>query len=224
MRRTALLLAFGIATSLPISAQTSTPVPAPTAPTSAANVADENARHARQLIDQMIAALGGDAYLNLKDMEQEGRTYSFYHGETSSAGTQFWRFWKWPDKDRYEFTKQRDVIQIYNGDQAWEETFRGDRPFEEKDLVEVLERRHYSLEHVLREWLKDPGVALFYVGTALAARQSADQVSIFNSKNETVDIYIDQQTHLPVKKSYTVRDPEYHDKITKSEIYDAYRL
>jgi len=36
---------------------------------------------------------------------QEGRTYSFFQGRPNSAGNPFWRFWKFPDKDRLELTK-----------------------------------------------------------------------------------------------------------------------
>ena len=42
--------------------------------------AQENSRKAKALIEQGIQALGGQAYLNLHDMQQEGRTYSFHHG------------------------------------------------------------------------------------------------------------------------------------------------
>src|SRR5581483_1091516 len=81
--------------------------------TPTANIAvpqqDANAQKAAELLKQCIAALGGQAYLTLQDMEQQGRTYSFYHGEPNSVGAPFWRFWKWPDKERVEFTKRRDV-------------------------------------------------------------------------------------------------------------------
>src|ERR1700685_2621661 len=52
----------------------------------------ENSRQARALIEQGIQALGGPAYLNLHDMQQEGRTYSFHHGQPTSNGVLFWRF------------------------------------------------------------------------------------------------------------------------------------
>src|SRR5947209_19490954 len=97
-------------------------------------------------------------------MSKEGRTYSCHQGEAEGGGTIFWRFWKWPDKDRFEYTNKRDVVQIYNADDAYEITFRG-TAFIPKDKVEdFLRRRAHSLEHVLREWLKEPKVALFYEG------------------------------------------------------------
>src|SRR5712671_780918 len=73
-------------------------------PDSSANVqtgtADPGAVKAKQLIDQMIQTLGGDAYLRFTDVTQEGRTNGFYHGTPSGGTAPFWRFYKFPDKER----------------------------------------------------------------------------------------------------------------------------
>src|SRR5579871_5499966 len=92
----------------------------PAADTAQIPVDQENARKAKALLDQAIEALGGQAYLDIQDISQEGRTYSFYHGQPSSYGVQFWRFYKYPDKDRVELTKKRDVAYVNNGDKGYE--------------------------------------------------------------------------------------------------------
>lgn len=186
-------------------------------------MAQENSAKAKELLNQAIQALGGDAYLNIQDVSQQGRTYSFHHGETTSTGVQFWRFLKFPDKERIEVTKQRDVAYVYNGDNAYEITFKGTAAQDAKTTTEYLRRREHSLEWVLRRWLKEPGVALFYEGAALAADKPAEQVSVMNTKNESVTLYLDTTTHLPLKKKFTWRDPT--DKLldTEEEVYDAYR-
>src|SRR6267154_2905659 len=131
-------------------------------------VDQENAGKARAVLDQAIQALGGSAYLNLQDITQEGRTYSFYHGRPNSLGIVFWRFYKFPDKDRIELTKKRDVIYVYNGDKGYEITYKGTRAEDPKDLTDYLRRRKYALDWVLRKWLSEPGVALFYEGQTVA--------------------------------------------------------
>src|SRR5207302_2990730 len=98
----------------------------------------ENARKAKALLDQAIQALGGQAYLNVRDLQLTGRTYSFHHGRPTSNGIQFWRFIQYPDKDRIELTKERDVAQVYNGDKGYEITFKGARTIAEKDLTDYL--------------------------------------------------------------------------------------
>jgi hypothetical protein len=184
---------------------------------------DPGVKKARTLLDTMIQAMGGPAFMNVQDMEQQGRSYTFHHG-TPSGGGPFWRFWKWPDKDRYELTKQRDVIYIYNGDQGWEITFKGTRAEDADELKEYLQAREYSLNDVLRKWLNQPGTALFYEGFGLAQDKQVDKVSVMNDKGEAVTIFIDQLTHLPVKKSYWIRDPVSKEKDEESEVYDNWRL
>ena len=184
---------------------------------------DPGAKKARMLIDQMIQALGGQAFLNVQDMEQQGRSYAFYHGNPSGQGSVFWRFWKWPDKERVELTKQRDVIYIYNGDQGWEVTYKGTRAQDAEEMKDYLRVRAYSLNNVLRGWLKEPGTALFYEGIGLTQDKQVEKVTIINSKDEAVTIAIDHLTHLPVKKSYLVRDPVSREKDEEAEVYDNWR-
>jgi len=188
-------------------------------------VDQENVKKAQAVLNAGIQALGGDAYLNWKTMTQEGRAYSFHHGQPNSLGTVFWRFKEFPDKERVELTKQRDVVDIFSGDNGYEVTYKGVRNLEEKDeLTPYLRRRHYSLDLVLRQWLHEPGVALFYEGQTVAAQKEADQVTIMNAKNEAVTLYFDINTHLPVKKSFTWRDPTDKERNVEEEIYDNYRL
>jgi hypothetical protein len=183
-----------------------------------------NAQKAKQIIDQAIQALGGQAYLNITDEKLEGRGYSFHHGQPNSLGTVFWRFRKFPDKDRIELTKKRDITQIYNGDKGFEITYKGVRPLDQKDELDpYLRRRRYALEVVLRQWLNQPGVALFYEGQTVAAQKQADQVTIMNNKNEAVTLSIDIITHLPVKKSFSWRDPADKQRNVEEEIFDNYR-
>ena len=184
----------------------------------------ESVRKARAILDQAIQALGGQAYLNVQDMTQEGRSYSFHHGEPNSLGTLFWRFRKFPDKDRVEVTKKRDVIELYTGDKGYEVTYRGVRDLDNKEMDPYLRRRHFALDAVLRQWLNEPGVALFYEGKTVAAQKQADRVTVMNAKNEAVTLYLDSSTHLPVKKSFTWRDPVDKQRNVEEEIFDNYRM
>ena len=192
-------------------------------PSQSIPVDQENARKARAVLDRTIQALGGSAYLNIRDITQEGRTYSFYHGRANSLGVLFWRFYKFPDKDRIELTKQRDVAYVYNGDKGTEITFKGPRPEEPKDLTDYLRRRHFSLDWVLRKWLLEPGVALFYEGQTVAEEKPVEQVTVMNTHNEGVTIYVSTDDHLPVKKTFSWRDTTDKERNIEDEVYDNYR-
>ena len=229
MKKSSFVLLFAILFTAAAFAQyDAPPAKAPSPQTSAAQpkspAEDPSAKKAHELIDKMIKALGGDAYLNIQDMEQSGRVYGFSKGEPAGAGALYWSFWKWPDKERIELTKQRDVIAIYNGDNGYEVTFRGTTWAEKPALEDYLRRRHYGIQNVLRNWLKEPGIAYFYEGFSSAERKPAEKVTLMNAKNEAVTFYIDANTFLPIKKSFLWRDPTYGDKTQEDEVYDNYRL
>jgi hypothetical protein len=199
----------------------SAPAKVPSMPANRGNDED-NARQARTLLDQAIQALGGQAYLNVHDMEQQGRTYSFHHG-SASGGVVFWRFVEYPDKERVEVTPQRDVAVLYIGEKGYELTYKGPHAVEKKDLDDYLRRRRLSLETVLRTWVNDPTVALFYDGNALAGNLPAQQVTLINAKDEAVSLFFDLDSHLPIKKSHKWRDPVDKDRNVEEEIYDNYK-
>ncbi len=183
---------------------------------------DPNTKKANNLLQKMVTALGGQAYLTYQTMTQEGRTYSFFQGRPNSAGNPFWRFWKLPDKDRIELTKDRDVIYIYTGDQGYEVTFKGTAAMERKELEDYLLRRKYSMDNIVRVWMKDPATLVLYEGSGIADQQFVENVTLVNKENDAVTIGIDPNTGLPLKKTYTYRD---YDglKSTDSEVYANYR-
>jgi hypothetical protein len=205
------------ATSNVSSNVTSSVSPAPT------TLGDATSQKARKLLDQMIAALGGQAWLTYKTVEQQGRRYSFYHGKPNAAGTIYWRFYQYPDKERSELTKQRDVVYIYNGNKGYEKTYKGIASEEDKIVQELIRRREHSLEVVVREWLRDPQTILLYEGQSVADQQMVDVVSILNKNNDQLSIGIDINTHLPINKRYTWRDPDKY-KVEEETIYGNYRM
>jgi hypothetical protein len=199
------------------------------APSSAAStpslpIDQANARKAREMLDQAIQALGGQAYLTARDKQEQGRVYSFYHGRPTSNGVQYWRFVEYPDKERVEVTPQRDIAQIYVGDKGYEVTYKGPRAIEKKDMDDYVRRHRLSLEVILRTWINDPGVALFFDGAALAGNLAAQKVTLINAKDESVSLYFDIDTNLPIMKSYSWRDPVDHEKNTEEETYNGYRV
>lgn len=202
-------------------AQTGTPKTTSGPAAIPADLQDQN--KARTLLDQMIQALGGKAYLDIQEVSQEGRTYSFHLGNPTSAGLLFWRFYKYPDKDRIELTKKRDVVEVFDGERGSEITYKGVHPMDAKDLADYLRRRKYSLDVVLRKWLNEPGIALFYDGPTVADQKSVEKVTIMNAHDQAVDLYLDSENHLPVKKSFSWRDPTDKERNIEEEGYDNYR-
>jgi len=217
-------LAWPSAGAVPQSAPAPASVQAPAGKTPSAPVEDESTRKAKEIVAQGIQALGGDAYLNIRDREQQGRSSTLHHGRQEGVSVVFWTFGVFPDKERIELTPERDITELFVGDRGYEITYKGPHPVEPKDLVEYLRQRRYSLDTVLRTWVKDPTVLFLYEGNAIAAQHEAYQVTLINAKDESVTLYFDVNTHLPIKKTFTWRDPVDKEKNLEEEIYDNYRL
>jgi hypothetical protein len=188
--------------------------------------ADDSAKNAAQAkaeLDLMVKALGGDAWLNMKNREYQGRSAAFYHGKPSGATVEYWEFHVWPDQDRTEFTKHRDVVQIYTGRAGWEIIYSGKKALPQEQVDDFLRRRDHSIETVVKVWMKDPATILIYEGQHLSESHLANQVTLISAQNEAVTILTDAQTHLPLKRSFQWRDPLYKDKNEDAEEYDNYR-
>ena len=207
-------------TSLPAQAQ---PAAAPSTKIELDKEATANANKAKAIIEQGIQALGGQTYLTIRDREQQGRGYGFHHGEPTGGGGPFWSFTEFPDKERVELTKERDIAELYVGNKGWEITYKGPRPKDQKDMDEYLRRRHLSLDSVLRTWVNDPKVVLLFEGNAIAAGHPALQVTLINANNESVTLCFDSDNHLPIKKSFEWRDPVDRQKNLEEEVYENYR-
>lgn len=205
------------------------PAPSPQAAGAAAikpvvnQEAEQNATQAKKILEDAIKALGGETYLTIRDREQQGRGYGFHGGRPTGSGGLFWSFWEFPDKERVEITKERDIAELYVGNKGWELTYKGARPIEQKDLDDYLRRRKFSLDTILRTWVNDPTVVLLFEGNAIAAQHPALRVTLVDSKDESVTLFFDVETHLPVKKSFEWRDPVDRQKNLEEEIYEDYK-
>jgi len=183
----------------------------------------KNAAQAKAALQAMVKALGGDAWLHMKNREMDGRTAAFYHGKPSGATAEYWEYSAWPDQYRVEYTKHRDVVQIYTGREGWEIIFSGKKQLPQEQVDDFLRRRDHSIETVVKTWMNDPQTILLYEGQQLAERHLAEQVTLISAKNEAVTIQMDMQTHLPLRRTFQWRDPLYKDKNEDAEEYDNYR-
>ena len=182
----------------------------------------KNAQQARQALDRMVQALGGQAWLDVKNQLREGSIAAFFHNQPNAGPTEFWDYHEWPDHDRIELSKHRDVVQFIIGREGWEVTYRGKKPMDKDGLDDYLRRRDHSIEAVVKVWLKDPNTILLYDGQRMASRHMAEQVTLISAQNEAVSILIDTSTHLPLRRTFEWRDPLYKDKNVDAEEYDNY--
>lgn len=199
-------------------------LPQATRPQAADDDAAKNAQKARAALDAMVQAMGGQAWLDVKNQMLHGHVAAFFHGQPDLGTTELWEFHAWPDKDRIEVTKHRDVVEFYVGREGWEVTYRGKKPIPKDDVDDFMRRRDHSIETAIKVWLKDPKTILVYEGKKMAERHLTEQVTLISAQNEAITIQMDEQTHLPMRRSFEWRDPLYHDKNVDAEEFDDYHV
>jgi hypothetical protein len=188
----------------------------------------------KQLLQQMVAALGGPLWLNRQDMMRQGRIATFYKGQPHPGAPGFEEYTRFqPYAQRvvlvshfgvFIATDHRDVAELYTADSGYEITYKGKTPLPVKD-VEDFERRHaHSLETIVQVWLKQPGVVMTYEGADMVERRLADRVSILTADNDAAVLALDETTHLPLSLSFQWHDPVYNDLNTDVQEFEDYHM
>ncbi len=96
-------------------------------------------------------------------------------------------------------------------------------PSKKRIAIDYLRRHRFSLDNILRNWVNDPTVVLLFEGAAIAAQHPSDRVTLIDAQDESVTIFVDSDTHLPVKKSFSWRDPVDRQKNLEEEVYENYK-
>jgi len=184
----------------------------------------ENSRKARALLDQAIQALGGQPTSTSMTCSRRVAPTAFITDSPPANGVLFLAIrGVIPTKNASKYEAARCGLRLHRR-QRLRNYLQGTARRREEDLEDYLRHRRVSLETVLRTWINDPGVALFFDGNALAAISPRSGSRSINSKNDAVSLFFDIDTHLPIKKSYTWRDPVDRERNVEEEIYDNYRL
>jgi hypothetical protein len=186
--------------------------------------AKANEKKGRATLAAMVQALGGDRWLNLKDASFSGRTSGFYQGKPTGAINDYFLFRRFPDQERVELGKKRDVVDFFLKNEGWEVTYRGKKALPQDIVDEYIRRRDHSVETAIRVWLKDPQTIVIFDKQSLVERHLADQVTLISPSNDSITIEMDAQTHLPLRRTFQWRDPLYKDKNTEAEEYDDYHV
>ncbi|HZL26831.1 MAG TPA: hypothetical protein VFC39_09895 [Acidobacteriaceae bacterium] len=189
----------------------------------------------RKLIALMVQALGGDAWINRKDWTIEGHAATFYKGNPNEGVIAYEEFHRAQPSfaERIEIitkigvfipTAKRDIVQVWTPDDGYEITYKGKKELPKIDVADFERRRAHSVESVVTDWLKRPGVEVVYEGTSIVERHLADKVTVLSPDNDAVTLELDETTHLPLAREFEYRDAVYKDHDDDREEYDDYHM
>ena len=196
----------------------------------------------KRVVDEALAALGGQAYLNMQNRVETGRIYSSYNDKVSGMAVDalYTDYLRRPDPPQPGFLgvrvrdargrkpeqivlkKQEDVI-LYVDGTGYEITFRGVRPLSDTVLQQFKAATLHSIFYILRECLGEPGLILDGRGADFFDNRPMEVVDIGDADNNTVTVYFDQLTKLPARQLYYRRDPIDNSKVEDVTIFNKYR-
>ena len=155
---------------------------------------------ATQTIDDMIDALGGQTFLDVKDIHTTGRFFAFSRGELS-GGDLFSDYIKFPDMERAEFgTAKNRSITINRGKEG--SKVEGKKDSEQQtpgEIEEFIKGFKTSFDYVLRFTLSDRQTTIQNLPTEVVDFKRTNVVEIRDASKNRIRFYIDRDTHLPVK-------------------------
>ncbi|MFZ0638650.1 MAG: hypothetical protein WAN33_16245 [Candidatus Acidiferrales bacterium] len=184
---------------------------------------EQSAAKAKSLLQGMIQALGGSAYLNVKDSTCKGRLGSFGHSGALSGYDVFFDLVKEPDKDRQEMSKKRNIIYVTNGNQGWVLDRGGVSEEPAEQIADNQRELQVDLDYILRFRLNQPDMIFHYVGPDVVDLKEADWVEIDDPQGHEIRIAIARLTHLPIRKEVATRDPITHMRAEEVDYFSNFQ-
>jgi hypothetical protein len=203
---------------------------------STAALAAETPAEARgkKVIEDVIAALGGDKFLQMQDRVETGRAYSFYRDNLSglSIAKIYTRYLavnpaksahELGQRERQSFGKNEDSAIVLREDGGANITYRGPKPLPAEDFERYRETTLHNIFYILRQRLHEPGMVFESIGPDVVDRVPVDVVDVIDAENFTVRVYFHQTTKLPVKQTFSRLDPKTKDRDEEVTRFDRYR-
>jgi hypothetical protein len=187
--------------------------------------AEESAARTKTILQQMIAALGGAAYLNLHDAECTGRLAQFgqFTGELG-ADAPFHESRMPPDKMRREVGKKLNIIDVYNGNQGWSLDKGGVEDGNAVAIANFQASLKLSFDVLVRSRLAEPGMYFHFGGEDVVDLRQVDWAQLEDTDGRTYKIAVEKSTHLPVRFVILTRNPQTGEQIADETRYSNWHV
>ena len=178
---------------------------------------------ARQILKQLLSAMGGPLYLSVKTISCEGRIAQFGHNGDTSGYVAFKEYRGYPDKRRIDYSKKGNVVDIFSGDEGW--TLDRGGVSEEPvtavaDFQAALKRDPNTL---LRTRLNEEGMLISYGGIGVADLKTVDWIDFHDSEDRTIRLGVDRSTHLLARSIVSTVNDETRERQEDVTVYSNYQ-
>jgi len=182
----------------------------------------QSAAKAQELINRAIEALGGNSYLNVKDITRQLRLAQFGSTSDLEGFSATWDYVLLPDKNRTEYFKKRNIISVYNGDKGWVMDRAGVEDATADNLEQYKDGLKRDIDNLFRYRLKEDGLIFRFGGSDLLDLKQVDWVEVIDRERRQFRVAFDKKTGLPMRAIYNTRDPETRVRVEEVEYYSNY--
>jgi len=204
---------------------------------------EESEARAKKILNQLVQALGGPAFLGMKERECDGRRALIGHNGQLAGFVQFKDAWEFPDKNRTDYIAHARntllgyvigvqdldlshgglVITVFDGDRGWTMDRGGVSDMPEDSLAEFQAAVQRSPDNLLRLGLKNPELSFRWGGLDTVDLREVDWVEIADREDRTYRLAVDRNTHLLVRSMVRVKDENLRDLQEDVSIYTNYQ-
>jgi hypothetical protein len=195
-----------------------------------AQAAETAAERGKRVVHEALQALGGDAFLHMNDRVETGRAYSFYRQQISGLATaKIYTRYLAPlpgqveERERENFGVKEDSGILLTESGGWEITFRGARPLDDERYANFQISTLRDILYILRQRLNEPGLSFYSQGADMFENRPVEIVDITDAAIDTVTVYFDQRSKLPVRQTFRRRNEQFHDFDTEVTLYGLWR-
>jgi outer membrane lipoprotein-sorting protein len=205
---------------------------------------EQSVAKGKQILGDLISALGGPGYTEVHESQCQGRRVMFGHNGEPIGNIEFADYRRFPDKDRTEYiSKGRNtilasligvdgldfshggiVITLYNGDHGWTFDRSGVSEMPATSISEFQEQVKRNVDNLLRLRLKEPGMAVRFGGNDTVDLKQVDWVELTDSQERKFRLAVDHSTHLLLRSAVITKDEETQQIDEDVSIYSNYQL
>jgi hypothetical protein len=188
----------------------------------------------KKIVDDALAALGGNAFLTMADRTETGRAYSYYHDQISglSVAKIYTRYLtvapskageELGQKEKEVFGKTEDTSVLFLEKEGWDTSWRGSKQMEQERFDRYRESTLRNVLYIFRQRLQEPGMIFEFQGSDVIENLPVDLVDITDSENHLIRVQFHQSTKLPVRQTYKRKNAVTKEQDEEVSLFSRYR-
>lgn len=205
---------------------------------------EQSTAKGKQILSDLINALGGAGYSKVRESQCQGRRALFGHNGALTGYIDFIDFRRFPDTDRTEYIgKGRNtilqsligidgldfahggvVITLFNHDQGWTYDRSGVSEAPATSVTDFQEQMKRNIDNLLRLRLNEDRMSVRFGGSDTVDLKQVEWVELTDREQRIFRLAVDRSTHLLVRGVVITKNEETQEIDEDVAIYTNYQL